>query len=105
MFQNELSRYCIDLRVHLQCKTTQVMKVILTFVAVIFFGTLAIAQDANEEVKIETSTLKEVVLTSEIKLEKETKTETKVARLYMFKNSRIKKELAFRTKRNKSKLA
>ena len=28
-----------------------------------------------------------------------------VARLYLFKNSRVKKELAFRTKANKAKLA
>lgn len=31
--------------------------------------------------------------------------EKKMARLYLFKNSRIKKALAFRTKANKSKLA
>jgi hypothetical protein len=33
------------------------------------------------------------------------KNENKVARLYMFKNSRVKKELSFSTKLNKAKLA
>lgn len=37
--------------------------------------------------------------------EVETATKTNVARLYKFKNSRIKKALAFKTKRNKAKMA
>lgn len=37
--------------------------------------------------------------------EVETATETEVARLYKFKNSRIKKALTFKTKRNKAKMA
>lgn len=37
--------------------------------------------------------------------EVETATENEVARLYKFKNSRIKKALAFTTKRNKAKMA
>lgn len=37
--------------------------------------------------------------------EVETTNETKVTRLYKFKNSRIKKALAFTTKRNKAKMA
>ena len=80
------------------------MKVILTFVAVIFFTTTAFTQSTLEEVKVET-TAASVELNVEIEMTKEIKTETEVARLYMFKNSRIKKALAFRTKRNKSKLA
>ena len=40
-----------------------------------------------------------------IEIQEEVKTETSVARLYKFKNSRVKKALSFRTKRNKSKLA
>jgi len=79
------------------------MKVILTFIAVIFFTTTAFTQNAIEEVKVETTNT--VELNVENELIKEIKTETEVARLYMFKNSRIKKALAFRTKRNKSKLA
>ncbi|MDT0606941.1 hypothetical protein [Croceitalea rosinachiae] len=80
------------------------MKTILTLITVIFFGTVAIAQDANIQVQVVT-TAETVITSSEVKIEKETKTENDVARLYMFKNSRIKKALAFRTKRNKSKLA
>ena len=37
--------------------------------------------------------------------EVKTTTTNEVARLYKFKNSRIKKALAFRTKRNKAKMA
>ncbi len=37
--------------------------------------------------------------------EVKTATETEVARLYKFKNSRIKKALAFKTKRNRAKTA
>ncbi|MDT0622781.1 hypothetical protein [Croceitalea vernalis] len=80
------------------------MKVILTFIAVIFFTTSAFTQSTIEEVKVETTTAS-VELNVENELTEEIKTETEVARLYMFKNSRIKKALAFRTKRNKSKLA
>lgn len=75
------------------------MKAILTIIAIIFFGTLATAQDTAKEVKAETITVG-VELNIEIQ-----ETETEIARLYMFKNSRVKKELSFRTKRNKSKLA
>ncbi|MGX1929484.1 hypothetical protein [Flagellimonas sp. 2504JD4-2] len=78
------------------------MKAILTLIAVIFFGTLAMAQDASKEVKVETTT---VGVELDITIQVETEKETEVARLYRFKNSRIKKALAFRTKRNKSKLA
>ncbi|PWL38309.1 hypothetical protein DKG77_08505 [Flagellimonas aquimarina] len=75
------------------------MKAILTIIAIIFFGTLAMAQDTAKEVKVET-----IAMGVELNIEIQ-ETETEVARLYMFKNSRIKKELSFRTKRNKSKLA
>lgn len=78
------------------------MKAILTLIAVIFFGTLAMAQDASKEVKIETTT---IGVELDITIQQETEKETKVARLYRFKNSRVKKALSFRTKRNKSKLA
>lgn len=37
--------------------------------------------------------------------EVKTTTDNEVARLYKFKNSRIKKALAFKTKRNKAKMA
>lgn len=78
------------------------MKAILTLTAIIFFGTFAVAQSTTKEVKVETITAS-VVLIKEVK--QTVNEDNKVARLYMFKNSRIKKELAFKTKRNRSKLA
>ena len=80
------------------------MKAVLTFIAVIFFTTTAFAQNVNKEVKVETITAS-IELNIEVKVSKEVKTETEVARLYMFKNSRVKKALAFKTKRNKVKMA
>jgi len=41
----------------------------------------------------------------ETKNEVKTETTTEVARLYKFKNSRVKKALSFTTKRNKAKMA
>ena len=78
------------------------MKAILTLTAIVLFGTFGVAQNATKEVKVETST-ENVVLIKEVKTA--TIENNKIARLYMFKNSRIKKELAFKTKRNRSKLA
>nr|WP_299345911.1 hypothetical protein [Allomuricauda sp.] len=78
------------------------MKAFLTLIAVVFFGTLAMAQNPSKEVKVETITM-EITLDIEIKETNSMKNE--VARLYKFKNSRIKKALAFRTKKNRSKLA
>ena len=77
---------------------TQVMKTILTITFVLFITMAAQAQDAKieaNEVKVEMTDAKE------IKLENT----TEVARLYKFKNSRVKKALAFTTKRNKAKMA
>ncbi|SHG18663.1 hypothetical protein [Flagellimonas flava] len=78
------------------------MKAVLTIITVVFFGTLAMAQDISKEVKVDVIT-EGVELNVEI--QEQTEKETEVARLYMFKNSRIKKALSFRTKRNKAKLA
>ncbi|MDT0622780.1 hypothetical protein [Croceitalea vernalis] len=80
------------------------MKAILTFIAVIFFTTTAFAQNSTKEVKVETITVS-IEMNVTVQVAKEIKTETEVARLYMFKNSRVKKALAFKTKRNKSKMA
>ncbi|SNZ00307.1 hypothetical protein [Flagellimonas pacifica] len=78
------------------------MKAVLTLIAIIFFGTLAMAQDTSKEVKVETIT---VGVELSIEIQEEAQKETEVARLYMFKNSRVKKALSFKTKRNRSKLA
>ncbi|WP_222984659.1 hypothetical protein [Flagellimonas meishanensis] len=78
------------------------MKTIFTFIAIIFFGTAAMAQNDTKEIKVDTTTAG-VELSIEIKTVE--KNGAEVARLYKFKNSRIKKELTFRTKNNSSKLA
>ncbi|WP_067033508.1 hypothetical protein [Allomuricauda sp. CP2A] len=78
------------------------MKTILTIIAVTFFGTMAMAQDISKEVNVETK-FTDVELSEAVQAE--IKKDRKMTRLYKFKNSRVKKELAFRTKRNKAKLA
>lgn len=80
---------------------TQDMKAILTFTAILFFSTSGFAQ---QSAKVDT-VVKEVVLVESVQVEKSSNEATKVARLYMFKNSRVKKALAFKTKRNSAKLA
>lgn len=77
------------------------MKAILTLTAIIFFSLVAMGQNPKE-VKVETKT---VSVELNIAVQKESKLEKEVARIYMFKNSRIKKELSFKTKRNRAKLA
>lgn len=78
------------------------MKAILTTIAVIFFGTLTMAQSVSNETKVETVAFS---VTLDIEIDTDSKKEIKVARLYRYKNSRIKKALSFRTKRNRAKLA
>ena len=78
------------------------MKTLLTLIFVLFIGMAAQANNVEQETKVETVTMGIVtVLNNKVSV----KTENKVARLYMFKNSRIKKELSFTTKMNKAKLA
>lgn len=72
------------------------MKTLLITIFLIFIGVTAQAQETTKEVKVETIT-KTIVTT--------TNYETSTARLYMHKNSRVKKELSFTTKANKTKLA
>jgi hypothetical protein len=72
------------------------MKTLVTIFFIFFIGFAAQAQDTNTEVTVET-TKKEIVTT--------TTKENSVARLYRFKNSRIKKELSFATRKNTAKLA
>ncbi|MDX1759962.1 MAG: hypothetical protein R3306_10035 [Arenibacter algicola] len=79
------------------------MKTILTLIFILFIGMAAQAQNGTAEVKVETVTMNIVAATS--KQEVAVKNENSVARLYMFKNSKITKELTFSTKLNKAKLA
>lgn len=77
------------------------MKAIFTFILVLFIGMTVCAQEVNPEVKVVTVT-KGMMIGNSSKASLEN--DHSVARLYLFKNSRIKKELSFDTKRNKSKL-
>ncbi len=72
------------------------MKTLITLIFVLFIGVTAQAQDVKTETKVETVTV--TIVTPTVK-------ENSVARLYKFKNSKIKKALSFSTKKNKSKLA
>lgn len=72
------------------------MKTLVTLIFIIFIGFTA--QAANGTSKVTVETVKTEVLSA-------TQKEESVARVYKFKNSRIKKALSFTTKRNKAKLA
>lgn len=82
------------------------MKAILTYLAIFAFAFLSMAQGNKSEVNVEFA-----METIGIQIQKEPQTRKRIprskrmVRLYLFKNSRVKKELSFRTKRNKSKLA
>ena len=78
------------------------MKTLFTLIFVLFIGVAAQANTVDQEVKVETISMS--IVTSSEK-EVSVKNENKIARLYMFKNSRVKKELSFSTKLNKAKLA
>jgi len=85
------------------------MKAILTLLLILFFGAMALAQNVDADVKVEIIEMGVVLDTSTDAtitfIEIETSNENNVARLYKFKNSRIKKALAFTTKINNAKLA
>lgn len=78
------------------------MKTIFTIIAVVFFGTVAMAQENSKEIKVDTVT---VGVELNVQIQDNLNKDGKIARLYKFKNSRVKKELSFTTKKNKAKLA
>lgn len=78
------------------------MKAIITLIFVLFIGISAQSQTVKTEVKVATFTAgTETKISQDVLLGRD----NSVARLYMFKNSRIKRELSFQTKLNKAKLA
>ena len=84
------------------------MKAIFTLILVLFFCLTALAQntktnDTVEPIKMGIVLDSGIITTSDSKEIKIT-SEKGVARLYKFKNSRIKKALAFTTKKDKPKL-
>jgi hypothetical protein len=94
------------------------MKAVLTLVFIIVTGVTALAntgkhvKDINPQIKsyVQITSLKmgtlldSGILIDTNDIEVEIKNTTSVARLYKFKNSRIKKALSFTTKRNKAKM-
>jgi hypothetical protein len=85
------------------------MKAIITLILVLLFGAAALAQNTATDVKVEVSQMG-IVLDSSINAplftdQNTAAEENTVARLYKFKNSRIKKALTFSTKKDKPKLA
>ncbi|MEP3211483.1 MAG: hypothetical protein ABJN95_20015 [Maribacter sp.] len=95
------------------------MKSIITLLFILFCGVTAFANtndhgvalnpQIESYVQIQFSQMGDlldngIVVATEYN-EVKTANETEVARLYKFKNSRIKKALAFKTKRNKAKMA
>jgi hypothetical protein len=95
------------------------MKAILTILFILICGFAALANTNNNQLvlnpqienhdEIKFSEMGAVMVSGIVVAteynEVETTTETEVARLYKFKNSRIKKALAFTTKRNKAQKA
>lgn len=78
------------------------MKAIITLIFVLFIGISVQSQTVKTEVKVATFTAgTETKISQDVLLGRD----NSVARLYMFKNSRIKRELSFQTKLNKAKLA
>ncbi|MEO9660883.1 MAG: hypothetical protein ABJG16_06690 [Maribacter dokdonensis] len=78
------------------------MKTLATIIFIIFLNFTAQAQNTTSEVKVETI---EMSIVTETTNEVKTESTTEVARLYKFKNSRIKRDLNFITKANKPKMA
>ncbi|WP_405398492.1 hypothetical protein [Maribacter sp. Asnod2-G09] len=78
------------------------MKTIIATIFIIFLSFTAQAQNSTEEVKVETI---EMSIVTETTYDVEANTTLEVARLYKFKNSRIKRDLNFLTKANKPKMA
>lgn len=85
------------------------MKAFLTLVLILIFGAVALAQKSTDYGKIETFQM-DIVLDYSLPVSHnsgqiEAAKEDAVARLYKFKNTRVKKALAFSTKKSKPKLA
>lgn len=76
------------------------MKTLLTLALVFFLSTSGAAQDVQKVENNKVSNERKCVV------EKGSESnEQQISRVYLYKNSRVKKELKFKTKNNKSKLA
>ena len=83
------------------------MKAIITLVFIILIGATAQAQNTPEEVKVVTveNSVVDATTGKTMEIESNTNNNTEVARLYKYKNSKIKKALKFVAKTNKPKMA
>jgi hypothetical protein len=95
------------------------MKTVLTLVMVFFFGVIAYANSGEQVKKLNLKSVSYVevshtqmdsvldrgIIVASDSIEDQIANEKSVARLYKFKNSRIKKALTFRTKKSKPKMA
>lgn len=85
------------------------MKALFTLLIILFASAVVLAQNPQQNDKVDTIEMG-IVMVSSISDANDTKTftnitETSVARLYRYKNSRVNRELAFTTKKNYAKLA
>lgn len=84
------------------------MKSILTLLIVLLFGAMAMAQNTQTDVKVESIEMGVVLdgsLTVSIAtLQSSQPIQDQVARLYKFRNARVKKALSFSTKKTKAQL-
>ncbi|MEP2236857.1 MAG: hypothetical protein ABJI22_00775 [Maribacter sp.] len=78
------------------------MKTIIATIFIIFLSFTAQAQNNTADVEVETI---EISIVTETTKEIKSESNTEVARLYKFKNSRIKRDLNFITKANRAKMA
>lgn len=85
------------------------MKAVITLLLILSFGAVALAQNESTNAKVETTQM-DIVLDSgafSVISAEQTKAPFKsdMARLYKFKNSRVKKALSFTIKNNRPTLA
>jgi putative exporter of polyketide antibiotics len=85
------------------------MKAVLTVYLLLFINAAAVAQHSKTNDKVSITQMDSILVSSlpiSIVLEKTgMETENKLARLYRYQNSRVKKALSFKTKKDRPKLA
>lgn len=85
------------------------MKAVLTVFLLLFLNAAAVAQHAKTNDKVSTTQMDVVLVTGLpvfISMEKVgMETQNSVVRLYRYQNSRVKKALSFKTKKDRPKLA
>lgn len=85
------------------------MKTLFTLLIIILTSSTVLAQNNNSNDKVDTIEMG-IVMVDSLDNAKDSKTitidsETRIVRLYRYKNSRVKKELTFQTKKHSPKMA